>query len=189
MVELAQLHRRAAERFTAAVDAIGSDQWAAPTPCTEWDVRALLAHNVEENLWVPAMLAGETIASVGDRFEGDTLGDDPKTAWKTSVEEACAAVDAPGALAGRVHLSYGEESATEYVRQRLIDLVVHGWDLARAVGADESLPGDLVEACLEWAEPLAPMLAQMPGLFAPAVKPALGAGAQTRLLNLLGRQE
>ena len=47
------------------------------TPCTEWDVRALVNHVLGEIRWAVPLFAGSTIAEVGDRFDGDLLGDDP----------------------------------------------------------------------------------------------------------------
>ncbi|MCZ7524967.1 MAG: TIGR03086 family metal-binding protein [Acidimicrobiia bacterium] len=182
------LHRRACEAFGAVVERVGDGQWSRPTPCTEWDVRALLAHNVVENLWVPLLLEGRTVGEVGDRFAGDVLGDDPRAAWRASVEPAAAAFEAPSALERIVHLSYGDERAGEYAWQRFADLVVHGWDLARAVGAPERIDPELAEACLGWAEPLREVFARMPSLFDPPLESPPGAGVQTRLLHLFGRR-
>ena len=105
MADLAQLHRRGAAEFTRRVDAIRDDQWHLPTPCAEWDVRALVNHVTAENLWVPPLLAGRTGPEVGDRFEGDVLGDDPRAAWQASMDAALEAVESPGALDRTVDLS------------------------------------------------------------------------------------
>ena len=49
-----------------------------PTPCTDWDVRDLVNHVVgEDALDRAADATARTIADVGDRFDGDLLGDDP----------------------------------------------------------------------------------------------------------------
>ena len=70
---------------TAGCRLIADDQWANPTPDTEWTVRDLVEHLVGEQLWVPLLLGGATIEEVGDRFDGDNLGDDPKTAWSLAI--------------------------------------------------------------------------------------------------------
>ena len=41
-----------------------------------------------------------------------------------------------------VHLSFGECPADEYVDQLAIDLAVHAWDLARGIGADDTVPNE-----------------------------------------------
>ena len=74
-------HRSALRQFDDRVQIIRDDQWNNATPDTEWDVTALVRHLVYEQLWVPELLAGRTIAEVGDALDGDILGDDPKAAW------------------------------------------------------------------------------------------------------------
>lgn len=187
MTDVVDLHDAAAERFGEAVTAIRDDEWRAVTPCTEWNVAELLEHNVVECLWVSPIMAGETVESVGDRFSGDVLGGDPKGAWEDAMEAACNAIAEPGALERTVHLSYGDVSGEEFARQRFMDLLVHAWDLSRAVHTDETLPSDLCQAALEYVEPLAPALAST-GLFLPPVDPPVDADAQTRLLCLTGRR-
>src|SRR5437773_10949078 len=98
------LFRRGAERFGAHVQAVRDDQWHLPTPDSEWDVRALSRHLVHELLWVPELFAGKTVAEVGDRFEGDVLGRDPRAAYTEAAAEAMDAVEEPGALDRIVHL-------------------------------------------------------------------------------------
>lgn len=188
MADLPGLHRRASDQFSTLVAAVDDGRWHDPTPCTEWDVRRLLAHNVYENLWVPPILDGRTIEEVGDRFEHDVLGDDPKGAWVGTVEPACAAVDEPGALERTVHLSFGDLPGAEYVKQRIVDLVVHGWDLARGAGLAEHLDPELVGACLGWGEEWRPLLEAASDFFDPPVQSPPDADDLTRLLNLFGRR-
>ena len=187
MTNLPALHRRATDAFSVRVDGLLPEQFGDPTPCTEWDIGALLGHNVHENLWVPPIMDGMTVEQVGDRFERGVLGDDPPGAWHAAAEPACAAIEREGAMERTVHLSFGDVAGAEYTRQRIVDLVVHTWDLAKAAGLDESLDEDTVSACLAWGEAWKPMLAQASDWFEPPIEPATHAGAQTRLLNVFGR--
>ncbi|WP_369213073.1 TIGR03086 family metal-binding protein [Streptomyces flavofungini] len=181
-------HGEALDLFSDRVHAIRPDQWDAPTPCTDWNVRDLVGHLTGEQLWVPPLVRdGATIESVGDSFEGDVLGPDPVASWDTAAAAARAAFREPGALDRTVHLSSGESSATHYCGQMTMDLVVHAWDLSRAIGADEKLPADLVEFAVREVTPYADELAGT-GLFDRAVEPPPGADQQTRLLNMLGRK-
>jgi uncharacterized protein (TIGR03086 family) len=169
------------------VAAITDEHWHAPTPCTEWDVRALLEHMVDGNLWVAPLVAGESIEQVGDRFEGDVLGSDPFAAWRDSAFAACDAFEEPGALDRIVNLSAGDMPARSYAGERLVDVVCHAWDLARARGADERLPLDVVTACAEALVPFeAPWRAA--GALGPVLETAPDADAQMKLLARLGRR-
>jgi uncharacterized protein (TIGR03083 family) len=159
-------HARALAEFDRRVEAIRPDQWRNPTPCTEWDVRALVNHLVIEQLWVPLLLDGATTADVGDRFDGDQLGDDPVAAWKSAAAAAREACAAPGAL----HR-----------------LTVHAWDLAQGIGTDALLDEELVQEVLRFVEPQVDQLVGT-GLFAAPAEVGDDADVQTRLLALLGRR-
>jgi uncharacterized protein (TIGR03086 family) len=131
------------------LDAIDESRWDGPTPCEDWTVRDLVNHVVGEQLWTGPLMDGQTIDDVGDRLDGDLLGDDPLRASRAAGAEALAAVS--GKLDGRkVHLSYGDEDAEEYVRQLIADHLIHSWDLAVAVGADSQLDRDVVDEVGVW---------------------------------------
>ena len=177
----------AMNEFDRRVRAIRPDQWRNPTPCTEWDVRALVDHLVTEQLWVPLLLDGATVEDVGDRFDGDQLGDDPVAAWESASAAARGAFAAPGALRRPVELSYGRRPAAGYCQEMTMDLTVHAWDLARGIGADERLDEELVRDVLNFIEPQVEQLTGT-GLFAAPVAVGDDVDAQTRLLALLGRR-
>jgi uncharacterized protein (TIGR03086 family) len=121
-----------------------------PTPLPGWTVSQLVNHLVKEERWTPPLLAGATIEEVGSRFDGDLLGDDPVAAFDGAAAAALAVVRAEGALGGTVHLSFGDHPAREYAMQLAADHLVHAWDLARAIGADQTLDTDAVTAVREW---------------------------------------
>jgi uncharacterized protein (TIGR03086 family) len=178
---------RATAHFSDLVEQITDDQWAAATPCTDWDVRALVNHLVYEARWVPPMLKGRTIEQVGDQFEGDLLGADPRTAYDDALAGARTAVKEPGAGEQIVHLSYGDTPAHEYLAQLTCDFVVHSWDLARGIGADDRLDPDMVQWVDDIARPQGAML-QASGLFDPPIDVDVDADQQTRLLAFFGRK-
>jgi len=180
------LHRRALEAFGEKVMAIRDDQWHGPTPCTDWDVRTLVNHLVSENRWMSPLLAGKTIADVGDALDGDLLGADPKTAWSDSATEALEAIRAPGSMERTVHASFADISGKEYATQVFTDLVIHGWDLARGIGADERMDPELLEAAYVKIKPMVDAF-KAGGMYGPHVEPPPGADLQTRLLALVGR--
>jgi len=192
-MDLLPAHEIAMAEFNRAVAAIGDDQWAAATPCSDWTVHDLLNHLVSEQLWVPALLGGATIAEVGDRFDGDQLGVDPRRAWAESAVAARVAWVQPGAIERTVHLSFGDTTAAEYGWQMTLDLAVHGWDLSTAVNSRDHRgdPGvvidpDLAETLLERFEDQVEQW-RGSGIFGPPVPVPDHSDAPTRLLALLGR--
>jgi uncharacterized protein (TIGR03086 family) len=186
-VDLAKAHTGALDNSRAIVATVREEQLRLPTPCDDWDVATLLHHIVYGNLWVPPLVGGETIDQVGDRFEGDILGDDFRAAYDRSAEQAAAAFRADGAMDAMCAVSYGPVPGSVYCGHRLIDVLVHGWDLAVATDGNTDLPGDLVAACLEVVEPQVDML-ESSGAFGTDHEVPADASDQTRLLAMLGRR-
>jgi len=186
-MEVPMMLRRAVGEFGARVSQIRDDQWEAATPDTEWNVRDLVSHVLAENLWAPPLFAGSTISEVGDRFDGDVLGADPQGSWRAACADAMAAADKPDAMDRTVHLSFGDFPGREYAMQLFADHLIHAWDLARAIGADERLDPELVDACAAW---FAPIEGAYRSAGAIAARPPVpdGADAQTRLLAMFGRR-
>jgi len=188
--DVVELHGRCGRRFAALVAGVGSQQWHDETPCSEWDVRTLVHHLLSEQRWVPPLFEGLAIEEVGDRFEGDLMGDDG-SAWPgllaSAIEEAHAAVAQPGALKRTVHLSFGDASGQEYIMQLTADLAIHAWDLARATGQDDALDPDAVALLLPWAEANADLVAGS-GMFGSRIDAGPDAPDDVRLLGLLGRR-
>lgn len=180
-------HAEALDLFTDRVHAIRPEQWDAPTPCTEWTVRDLVNHLAVEQMWVPPMLAGSTVEEVGDAFDGDRLGEDPVGVWDRAAATAQEAFGAHEALDRTVQLSFGSTAAHAYCAQMIADLVVHAWDLSRAIGAEEHPSKELVDFTLHEVEPYADDLSGS-GLFAKPVPPPPGADTWQKLLAKLGRR-
>jgi uncharacterized protein (TIGR03086 family) len=186
MSDLSNLYARSIGRFAQRVANVPDDGWSAPTPCADWDVRQLVNHVTYEQVWAPHMVAGDTIEAVGDRYDGDLLGDDPVHAHRSAVAVAVEAF-ADADLDATVHVSYGDIPLREYLTQMLTDAEVHGWDLAVATGQDPAIDPEVAELLLGvWIEQ--EELVRASGVFGDAVEVPADASAADRLLGLLGRQ-
>ena len=176
----------AMEQFGQKVHAIRDEQWSGPTPCSEWSVRDLVNHLVYESLWAPDLLSGMTVAAVGDRYDGDNLGTDPVSAWDGAAAAAVAAFSAENALTTTVDSSSGPLAGSDYLGQIFLDVVIHGWDLARGIGAADTIEGRFVTQL--YAE-VAPKESDMKtwGVYGGVVVPPGDADTQTKLLAVLGR--
>jgi uncharacterized protein (TIGR03086 family) len=183
---LIDLYRDSVQAFAAKVANVEPEQWRSATPCAEWDVRALVNHVVSEQLWSVPLFAGATIAEVGDKFDGDVLGDDPVLSAGEAAEDAAAAVSENGALERTVHLSFGDTPAVEYVHQLLADHLIHGWDLATATGADRSIDPAAVTECLTWFADREELY-RSSGAIGPRVEVGEGASDIDRLVAAFGR--
>ena len=187
MTELKELFVRSVGEFDSRVKQIKDDQWELPTPCSDWNVRDLVNHLVYEDLWAPPLLEGQTVEQVGDRFEGDVLGEAPVAAWDKASSQTLDAAGQEGALERQVHLSRGPTPAAQYVGELLNDHVIHAWDLARAIGADDNLDQELVEFLYELAKPMEDTL-KATGAYGDKVEAPEDADTQTKLLAVMGRR-
>lgn len=183
-----ELFQRAQASFDDRVDAVGADQWDLPTKLPGWSVHRLVEHLVTEQLWAPPLLAGEPVAEVGTGL-GDTgpLGNDPYAAWQAASDASLAAFATPGALESSVELSYGTTPSGDYLAEMIADLVVHSYDLARAIDGVQRLDPALVDWTLDYArEHLDP--AGLPGVFAPGIAVDSDGEPQVELLARYGRR-
>jgi uncharacterized protein (TIGR03086 family) len=186
-MDIAELHSRALDATREIIAGIRQGQWAAPTPCPGWDVRALVNHVVAGNLWAGELAAGATISEVGDHLDGDLLGADLLGAYDASAKTAAAVFAIPRALKAPCAVSYGPVPGAVYAGHRFIDVLIHGWDLAVGTRQDTKLRPVLVDACLDIVAPQAELL-RASGVFGDKIELADASDAQSRLLAMLGRR-
>jgi uncharacterized protein (TIGR03086 family) len=148
-------------------------------------VRELVNHVVGEDLWTVPLVEGATIEEVGDRLDGDVLGDEPVASAKEAADQALAAVARRLPSGGTVQLSYGEEQLDEYLYQLAADHLVHAWDLAAATGADRALDPELVDAVAGWFAQREEIYRSV-GVVGPRQLEG-GPDAQSRLIAAFGR--
>ena len=135
---------RASAAIGDLIDRIAADQWMAPTPCTEWNVRDLVNHLVGMNLVFVALFEGSSMPERG----ADRLGADPAGAYHRSAAALQAAAALPGVLERSQATPIGTATGAERLQWRVADLLTHGWDLVQATGVVAELPDDLVEQAL-----------------------------------------
>jgi len=176
-MDLIDRYEEAANGFTARLDAVTDDQWASPTPCTDWDVRELVDHVITIQRQIP-----EGLGVTGDD------GADAQATWKAVHESALTVLHEPGVLERTMRGMRGNEVPVEMALiPRLSDLHVHTWDLARATGGDERLSPEVAAIVLERLKPNDEALRKS-GSFGPKVEPPPDADAQVELLCFLGRR-
>lgn len=163
---------------------IGDDEWALPTPCTEWTVADLVGHLVMGNdLFATAVSGGQPAVP-------------PPAPTKDLRQEHSASsarlVDAfrlPGVLQRTVVLPLGSLPAAVALDLRIVETLVHGWDLARALGRPYDVPDDLAARALDVAHRLVSQISIPSGRrpFAPPQPVSAMAPAVDRLAAFLGR--
>jgi uncharacterized protein (TIGR03086 family) len=173
MDDLLTLYRRASEWTGASVAVVGD--LSAPTPCADWTVRDLLNHMLDTQRYFLGAARGEAVSPPGPN-PPDVLSDDP-------------AADFAGMRAEMLSV-YGDAAVVERTMPALgiafADQLLHGWDLARALGRDATMPDGLAEAAYQaihgrFTDD------QRKGVFGPELPTPADATAQDRLLAYTGR--
>lgn len=174
---------RACEAVGGLIAGIRPEQWKAPTPCPEWNVREVVDHLVGMDLVFAALIEGGPMPERG----ADRLGDDPAGAFRASGALLQAAFSRPGVLERSYRGPLGSATGAERLQIRLYDLLAHGWDLDRATGIPARLPEDLAEQALEFAQVQLSSPQSRTGRFADPQPVEGTAPAIDRLAAFLGR--
>ena len=134
--------------FERRLRLVTADGWDRPTPCTAWDVRALVNHVVGGSIRHTMLLRGASAAEVEATRDQDHLGDDAVTAFISGADMLLAEFRRPGALERVVQHPIGDKSGRELLGMRIYDVTVHTWDLACGIDADRALEPALVQRTL-----------------------------------------
>lgn len=174
---------RALKGAETIVAGVKPGQWDAATPCDGLDARAVAGHLADGTLRFAAQLRGEFPP-------GGDGGGDPAAAFKTAASELRAALKTPGVL-DEVYKATPKGRAVPgalLAQVRTLELLAHGWDLARATGQDTEFPDDLTERVLAIARLTLSVRPEGPDApYGPEVPAPDSAPAIDRLAAFLGR--
>jgi hypothetical protein len=150
-------------------------------------MREIINYHAYDDAWVPDMLTGRTMDEVGrDKFKGDLLGDEPKGNFAAIVAKACAAARQVTDYDRMVHCSFGDFSTREYFWQTNMFRGLRARDIAVVIGADLTLPVELVQGIWDEISPHAEEWRAI-GVFPRQVAVPQDAPLIDRLLGLTGR--
>lgn len=191
VAELPDLDRRAVAVSVGAVARLRPDDLERPTPCADWTLADLLAHMTVQHHGFAA--AAEGRGADPEAWRARPLDADPVAAYTAAASRVATAFGADGVLDRPFALpEFGDGAefpGRQAIRFHLVDYVVHGWDVARSLGAGVELDDDVLDAALTVAE-MVPDGEQrlLPGApFRPGVPVAADAPTLDRVVALLGR--
>jgi len=161
---------------------IAGNQWTLPTPCTEWTVRDLAFHLVTGNDRFTSALGGRAPTTPVSAESG--LSD----AYRRSGRDLLDAFEQPGALDNSVDVPIGTVPGLAALHLRITEVLVHGWDLARATGQAASFPDALAEQELVFSRAKLSDIPVGRRPFAPPQPIVDDAPAIDRLVACLGRR-
>ncbi len=175
------------DRTHSVIAGVRADQMANATPCSEWDVRALITHTMEVVAGIGRAIganAGNSSAPEGASF---TLGSDPAAQFRTLADTSLSAWRTTD-LNSEVNIGAGPMPGNVALGINLLDTTTHAWDIARATGQPEALPEDLASVVLGICQNIVTEEARGFAGFHAAVKVADDANSTSKLVAFLGRQ-
>ena len=164
------------------VEAIEPEQWALPTPCPDWTVLGVVNHLVVGHLRFTAAVAGDAPPA-----EPEVLGADPAGAYRSTADAMLAAFRSDGALERTVTVPAGSFPGVVACELRVVEALVHGWDVARATTLHLEFPDDLVEESIAFSRVQVTRLPPGRTPFGPPHPVSDDAPPLDRLAALLGR--
>lgn len=173
-LDLLDLYDRASGWALANV-ASSVDQLDRPTPCEGWDVRTLLNHMLDTQRYFIGAARGEDAAPPSPT-PPNLIGRDPVAAFERGRSQLLEAFGQPGVI-DKTGPSLGIAFA---------DQLLHGWDLATAIGQDRTMPDGLADAAYTMIHGRFTD-EQRAGVFKPAVSLPPNATRQDELLGYTGR--
>lgn len=196
MSDIARRYGLLADGFLTRIRATPADRWGAPSPCAGWSARDVVAHVVNGHRGILAMVDG-TPPAAADGVGVSSMADAPEVepgADLGAAFERCrdamlallgdpdrAATPLPGGPLGPVPVA----QAADVIGS--LELLVHTWDLARAVGGDERLDPEQVARTHQALLPHHSGL-RATGAFGASIPAPAGADPQTAFLCFVGRR-
>lgn len=178
------LYRRVVGHFARLVAAVRPDQWHADTPDEGWDVSDLVEHVVDRDRMLAATVGGPP----PDELDSALSPSELPGAWAERIAWWQQRLDDPAAVDRTWQTPFGTMTFADAAYAFTVaEVTVHSWDLARAIGVDDTLAPDAVAAASEQLRSSENTL-RRPGVMAPALDVADDADAQTRLLAFTGRR-
>ena len=183
------LHRRAIAQTGTVLAAVTADQFALPTPCTEYDVRALLSHIIGGLTRAALVGEGDPDALARPAMAEGVPDDGWPAAYRAAADRATAAWADDTKLDTLVEVPWGKIPGRFAIAGYVQEILAHGWDLARATGQPTERDPELALWALTTAKRiLPPDIRGDAGVpFGPVVEVSPDAAPYAQLAAWLGR--
>jgi hypothetical protein len=175
--------REVIDQFTpATLELAAPAEWSSNKATT---IRGVLANHAKDEAWVPDVIAGKTIAEVGDTWAGDLLGSDPIGNYDKLNDLAATAVKTPIADGQIAHLSYGDFPVATFLEHTSYYRGFQAPLIAKVAGIPFHMTDDLIDLLWSSVEPNIEELRAI-HVFGPPIEVPDGSDRQDLLLGMTG---
>jgi uncharacterized protein (TIGR03086 family) len=177
--------RKAVDQTGRIVAGVKPDQLEGPTPCADWDTRALLNHTIG----VVEMFddAAQTKPFNGSIFANDNVGEDPGASYASRAAMLHDTLAQPNVIDRTWTMPFGEVPGAAGAGFATLELFQHGWDVARASGQQIDFDTDVTEVAAATAQFMPAEQVRVAGVFGAESSCPPDASAEDRLAAFLGR--
>lgn len=182
-----ELYEAAVKAMQPIVAAVRPNQLTSSTPCTAWNVQALLQHNIKVAQWAQGLITAVPATVNPMEVTGALPREGAAAAFSNGTAAVLAALKSRGTLEKVVKTPFGEMPVGQFIMFPMLDIVVHKWDLAKGTNQDTSLDASLSQACYNVLQ-MGVEQGRKGGVFGPEVKVPISASIQNKLLALSGRK-
>lgn len=155
-----------------------------PTPCSALDLGAVTAHLIGGLSGMADVAEGRPLSFDNDP---DLATSDPAAELRAATQRLIDDYSAPGKIEQTFTMPWGPATGRQLLSFELIELIVHGWDIARSLSRSITFDDRLCAAVLADAQLWVDESARTPQLFGREVTVAEDAPAIDRLVAFLGR--
>lgn len=178
--------KRAIDQTGRIVSNVQSAQLGDPTPCAEWDVKALLNHTISVVIMFEE--AARSVPFNGERFGNDNVGSDAGASYKAAADKLKITLAQPGVADATWTMPFGEVPGAAAIGFATLEVVQHGWDVAKATGQTADFDADVTDVAMGAAKAAPADLVRSPGVFGAEVDCPESAPMSDRLAAFMGRE-
>jgi uncharacterized protein (TIGR03086 family) len=132
-----ELLSRALDQTLRAIHSIAPEQRTLPTPCPDWDVRALVTHAIDD-------LEKFDVAARGEKVDWTTPPDELGDDWESEFRSNAYFLLETWRTA--------EPDVLPRADQQIAEFAMHSWDITRATGQSTDLDPEIAEHALAWSK-------------------------------------
>ena len=186
-----EMYEAAAQGFRQRLSGVQSNQMSSPTPCTEWDVQALINHNINATGFAEGVYRGNVTVNPQD-VSGPLPGGNGLELLDAGISNVLDALKSAGSLDQQIDTPFGPMTRGVFLIDMTWDLLVHTWDLAKGTNQNTTLDSGLVEVIYHAFVPQMDAMRQMEfqGIKPMGAEVSVPASAslQDRFIGMMGRQ-